>query len=229
MRLCLLSVVVLSLVSASQGQTTFLDGIVNFFNSLNPFRPQQSSRPPPSSSTPVFRPRPAVSETGTTPAGTSEPLSTLGDAVTFTVPSNQTFEFDQLRIEPIATPGRGNHNFEGQRFLLTWQEGNDRLTWDQAREYCSTNGMRIVSLNNPIKREHILQLVRSEGVTGIWVGGRLTPDKTFLDWENGAAEPIRAGIHPWSPSGRNGRAQPDGFGTERCLAVLNNFFSVSTE
>merc|ERR1712226_173224 len=235
MRLWLLSVVVLSLISASQaqGQITFLDGIVNFFNRLNPFRPQQSSRPSSSSSssssTPVFRPRPSVSQTASTPAGPEDNLSTLGDVVSFTVPSGQsagqTIQFDQLRIEPIATPGRGNHNFEGERYLLTWREGNTRFTWQAAKQYCSSNGMRVVSLNNPLKREHILRLVRSEGVSGIWTGGRVTPDKTFLDWENGASEPVRAGFHPWSPQGRNGRPQPDGFGTENCVAVLNDFFA----
>ena len=232
MRLWLLSVVVLSLISASQaqGQITFLDGIVNFFNRLNPFRPQQSSRPS-SSSTPVFRPRPSVSQTASTPAGPSETLSTLGDVVSFTVPSGQTgaqtVQFDQLRIEPIATPGRGNHNFEGRRYLLTWREGNNRFTWAQARDYCTSNGMRIVSLDSPLKREHILRLVRSEGIAGMWTGGRLTPDKTFLDWQNGASEPVRPGQHPWSPQGRNGRPQPDGFGTERCVAILSDFFAVS--
>ena len=223
MRLWLLSIVVLSLVSSSQSQTTFLDGIVNFFNRLNPFRSQQSSRPS-SSSSPVFRPRPAVSETGTTPAGTSQPLTTLGDAVTFTVPSGQTFQFGQLNIEPIATPGRGNHNFQGQRYLLTWREGNERFTWDQARDYCSSNGMRIVSLENPLKRAEVLRLVGAEGVSGIWLGGKITPDKLFLDWENGAVESIRAGVHPWSRQGRDGRPQPDGLGAENCLAVLNNFY-----
>ena len=242
MRLWLLSVVVLSLVSASQaqGQITFLDGIVNFFNRLNPFRPQQSSRPTsssPSSSTPVFRPRPSVSQTGSTPAGPFETsgLSTVGDVVTFTVPAGQTagqtgagnVQFDQLRIEPIATPGRGNHNFEGRRYLLTWREGNNRFSWAQARDYCTSNGMRIVSLDSPLKREHILRLVRSEGIAGMWTGGRLTPDKTFLDWQNGASEPVRPGQHPWSPQGRNGRPQPDGFGTERCVAILSDFFAVS--
>ena len=153
--------------------------------------------------------------------------------MSFTVPSGQgagqTVQFDQLRIEPIATPGRGNHNFEGRRYLLTWREDkNRRFTWQGARDYCSSNGMRVVSLNNPLKREHILRLVTSEGVSGIWTGGRVTPDKSFLDWENGASEPVRAGIHPWSTEGRNGRPQPDGFGTENCLAVLNNFFAVST-
>ena len=36
----------------------------------------------------------------------------------------------------------------------------------------------------------------------------------------------RRGQHPWSFTGSRG-AQPDGEGSEHCLAVLNNFYNVS--
>ena len=149
------------------------------------------------------------------------------DVVSFTVPpSGDAGAFSApLRIEPIASPGRGNYNFEGERYLLTWREGNLGFSWPQARDYCRENGMRIISLDSPIKREHFFRLLRSENVNFFWAGGRLTPDKEFLTWVNGAGQGINRGFHPWSSQGLRG-PQPDGLGAEDCLAVQNNFFSV---
>ena len=49
------------------------------------------------------------------------------------------FSFGRLRIQPIATPGRGNHNFEGRSYLLSWrEEGRPRYSWAQARDFCSS-------------------------------------------------------------------------------------------
>ena len=152
--------------------------------------------------------------------------------MSFTVPSGQgagqTVQFDQLRIEPIATPGRGNYNFQGRRYLLTWREGNNQFSWHQARNYCQENGMRIISLDSPIVREHFFRLVRTEGVEFFWTGGHISPDKQFVEWENGAGEGISQGFHPWSTEGLRG-AQPDGPPGEMCLAVLNNVFNVSCQ
>ena len=65
MRLAFLMVLLLSLTSVSQGQG-FIDNVMNLFNRLNPFRPQQSSSggqrpraPRVLPEAPVFRPRPA--------------------------------------------------------------------------------------------------------------------------------------------------------------------------
>ena len=58
-----------------------------------------------------------------------------------------------------------------------------------------------------------------------WSGGRLTPDKKTLLWLNGRQENISRGAAPWSDKGLRG-PQPDGQGTEDCLAVLNNIYQV---
>ena len=86
--------------------------------------------------------------------------------------------------------------------------------------------MRIVSLDSPRKVEHFLSLTASEGVEFFWTGGRISADKSSLTWENGRAESISQGVHPWSFAGLRG-PQPDGQGTEHCLAVLNNLYDVS--
>ena len=49
-----------------------------------------------------------------------------------------------------------------------------------------------------------------------------------LTWENGRSEGISKGRHPWSFTGSRG-AQPDGQGSEHCLAILNNFYNVSLD
>ena len=103
------------------------------------------------------------------------------------------FSFGRLRIEPIATPGRGNHNFEGKTYLLSWKEGQNHFSWTQARDWCKSNGMRIVSLDSPAKRDHFLGLTSSQGVEFFWTGGRLSSDKTELMWENGVKQPIARG------------------------------------
>lgn len=84
--------------------------------------------------------------------------------------------------------------------------------------------MRIVSLDSSAKKEHFLQLVGSEGVTFMWAGGRISPDKRTLTWENGRRETIARGSHPWSFTGLRG-PQPDGQGSEDCLAILNNLYN----
>ena len=232
MRLVFLLVVLLSLTSVCQGQG-FLDNVMNLFNRLNPFRLQQSSgsqKPrgprvlPPSA--PVFRPRPASVPA---PDSMSAPLPFSPQSAQDSGPGPQpaNFNFGRLTIQPIASPGRGNHNFEGRTFLLSWkEEGRPFFSWQEARDYCREAGMRIVSLDSSAKREHFLDLIGSEGLQYFWAGGRLSPDKTRLSWENGASEAISRGQHPWSFGGLRG-AQPDGQGSENCLAVLNNFYNVS--
>ena len=224
MRLVFLIVVLLSLTSVSQGQG-FLDNVMNLFNRFNPFRPQQSSGGSPSPRpAPVFRPRPAsvsAPDSMSAPILFSPPSQDSGPG-----PQPANFNFGRLTVQPIASPGRGNHNFEGKTFLLSWkEEGRPFFSWQEAKDYCERAGMRMISLDSAAKREHFLVLTASEGIQYFWTGGRLSPDKRRLTWENGASEAISQGVHPWSLRGLRG-PQPDGQGAENCLAVLNNFYDV---
>merc|ERR1711976_195527 len=228
MRLCLSSAfLVLSfLITVSQGQGIF-DNIFSTLNRLNPFRPSQqssqpASRPSSGPSTPVFRPRPPSPSSSHSMPSTPVRVVQPPPAQAPTPPPG--FSFGRLRIEPIATPGRGNHNFEGKTYLLSWKEGQNHFSWTQARDWCKTNGMKIVSLDSPAKRDHFLGLTSSQGVEFFWTGGRLSSDKTELMWENGVKQPIARGVHPWSHTGLRG-PQPDGQGSEHCLAVLNNLYN----
>merc|ERR1711970_750816 len=98
------------------------------------------------------------------------------------------------------------------------------FSWDSARNYCSSRGMRMVSLDTTAKRDHFMQQVAADGSPYFWAGGRLSGDKRSVRWENGRSEGISKGRHPWSFTGSRG-AQPDGQGSEHCLAILNNFYN----
>ena len=84
----------------------------------------------------------------------------------------------------------------------------------------------MVSLDTTAKRDHFMQQVAADGSPYFWAGGRLSGDKRSVRWENGRSEGISKGRHPWSFTGSRG-AQPDGQGSEHCLAILNNFYNVS--
>lgn len=118
------------------------------------------------------------------------------------------------------------HDWRGKTYILSWREGEDSFTWDEAKNYCQVLGMIMLSLDDFVKRDHFMQLIEEDGVPAFWVGGELSKDKKFLSWENGKIEGIRKGLHPWSFAGLRG-PQPDGLDSENCLAVLNNFYNVS--
>ena len=118
------------------------------------------------------------------------------------------------------------HIWEGVTYLLSWREGRDELTWNEAKRYCLNNGMVMVSLDSAVKREYFMKLVEQNALLTLWLGGELSLDKSLLSWENGRIEKVEKGIHPWSFTGLRG-PQPDGLGAENCLAILNNFYNVS--
>ena len=84
----------------------------------------------------------------------------------------------------------------------------------------------MVSLDRGAKRDHFMHQVAADGSPYFWAGGELSQDKMLVRWENGRIEGISKGLHPWSFTGLRG-SQPDGQGSEYCLAVLNNFYNVS--
>jgi len=250
MRLWSSLVLVVSLVSFAHGQN-FFSGLANIINRFNPFRPQQSSRPSPVfRPTNFFRPRPNLRQpvrtvpsfqepqpiqqqlTPVQPSESfrSQPQASAPQFQSFQAPSAPTQTFQSSSAQPAPQPasvsggGRGNHVFQGRSYLLSWKDGQNHLSWSQARNYCSRKGMRIVSLDNTAKKEHFLGLLASQGVTYMWTGGRISSDKRTLTWENGRRETITRGRHPWSFAGLRG-PQPDGQGSEDCLAILNNLYS----
>ena len=121
---------------------------------------------------------------------------------------------------------RGNYVWQGKNFLLSWREGKNSFSWTGARRFCSSKGMKMVSLDNDAKRDHFLKLLTQDDAPYFWAGGKLSQDKRQLSWENGRGESITRGRHPWSFTGSRG-PQPDGVNSEHCLAILNNFYQVN--
>ena len=78
------------------------------------------------------------------------------------------------------------HVWSGVSYILTWREGQDTFTWDEAKSHCLTRGMAMVSLDNKDKVDHFLRVVEEEGVAAFWAGGEISRDKRLLRWENGS-------------------------------------------
>merc|ERR1712227_274277 len=203
-------------MSSASGQGGFFMNIINRFN---PFRPQQSSRParPTGQAAPTFS-RPSRPSSSTF----SRPSSSSGGI--FEIPAPSLSQQQSRPSQPSGGSGRGNHQWQGRDYLLSWREGRNSFSWGAARSYCSGRGMRMVSLDSPAKRDHFMQQVAADGAPYFWAGGRISSNKTSLTWENGRTEGISKGRHPWSFTGSRG-AQPDGEGSEDCLAILNNFYN----
>ena len=60
-----------------------------------------------------------------------------------------------------ATPSRaqvkGNHQFQGKSYLLTWRMGRNNFDWTGGVRFCQSQGMQLVSLDNKEKTEHFLR------------------------------------------------------------------------
>ena len=123
---------------------------------------------------------------------------------------------------PAPRPApKGNYQWEGKNFLLTWRNRRNNFAWNEGVSYCKSQGMKLISLDSKAKAEHFLQLVGRDRAPYFWAGGEVSSDSRRLTWQNGKSEAVSRGQHPWSFTGRTG-PQPDG--GERCLAVLNNVY-----
>merc|ERR1711936_333023 len=216
MRILSVSLVSLSLMSAAQGQG-FFQNILNTANRFNPFRPRPAPPAPSFNPAPSRPNRPFTSFTSS--SSSSSGGGSSGGIVEIPAPS-----FSQQSQPTGGGGGGGNHVWQGRNYLLSWREGRNSFSWSAARSYCSGRGMRMVSLDSAAKRDHFTQQVAADGSPYFWAGGRLSGDKRSLTWENGRSEGISKGRHPWSFTGSRG-AQPDGQGSEHCLAILNNFYN----
>merc|ERR1712055_60370 len=121
----------------------------------------------------------------------------------------------------LETSTKGNYQWEGTNYLLTWRNGRNNFDWSSGVSYCKSQGMKLISLDSKEKTENFLRLVATDRAPYFWAGGQVSRDSRTLTWQNGKTEPISKGEHPWSFTGRTG-AQPDG--GETCLAVLNSVY-----
>jgi len=129
-------------------------------------------------------------------------------------------EARQPKAVSAARP-KGNYQYEGRSYLLTWRQHRNNFDWRGGVQFCQSQGMKLISLDSKEKSEHFLRLVASDRAPYFWAGGQISRDSRTLTWQNGKTERIARGQHPWSFTGRTG-PQPDG--GEICLAVLNSVY-----
>ena len=96
-----------------------------------------------------------------------------------------------------ATPSRaqvkGNHQFQGKSYLLTWRMGRNNFDWTGGVRFCQSQGMQLVSLDNKEKTEHFLRLLTTDRAPYFWSGGQVSRDSRSLSWPSGKTEPIARG------------------------------------
>jgi len=190
-------------------------------NSFNP-QPSSSSNSGAQSANLVIRP--SSSSSSSSPSSFSSSSSSSSSSALNEIPAPAQQSRPAPPVQSQGSSRRGNHQWRGGDYLLSWREGRNSFSHSAARSYCAQRGMRIVSLDSRDKAEHFMRQVAADGSPYFWAGGRISSDKRTLTWENGRSEGIRRGQHPWSFTGSRG-AQPDGRGSEHCLAILNNFYN----
>jgi len=159
--------------------------------------------------------------------GSGKPIPVPNSSVTPSTPpvtsSPERASATQRTPKAISSgePLKGNYEWEGKRYLLTWRTGRNNFEWSSGLRHCEGQGMRLVSLDTKEKAEHFLSLVEKDRAPYFWSGGQVSRDSRSLTWLNGVTEAVRRGQHPWSFTGRTG-PQPDG--GETCVAILNNVY-----
>jgi len=104
-----------------------------------------------------------------------------------------------------------NHQFQGGDYLVSWRLGCTSFTASEAASYCSSNGMRAVSLDTPAKEREFMGLLTREGQPYFWTSGRVNHNARSVTWANGRT----TSRHTWS-SGQPNNAE----GNENCLAII---------
>ncbi|XP_023341628.1 uncharacterized protein DDB_G0283357, partial [Eurytemora carolleeae] len=189
-------------------------------SSSNSFASPSSSNSFPSPSSNSF----PSSSSNSFPSPSAPSFSSAGSSSSSSSSSGNSNQIISQPTPQQSSSGRGNHQWQGRDYLLSWREGQNGFSWGQAQSYCSQRGMRMISLDSSAKVDHFFSQMVGDRSPYFWAGGRISSDKRTLSWENGRSEGIRKGQHPWSFTGSRG-AQPDGQGSEDCLAVLNNFYN----
>merc|ERR1719312_845117 len=149
----------------------------------------------------------------------SSPLNTPSKEPTKEAPAAE--EKPSAATAPVSSRPKGNYQWEGKSYLLTWRTGRNNFAWQEGVSYCRSQGMKLISLDSKEKADHFLSLVGRDRAPYFWAGGEVSGNSRELKWLNGNKETISKGQHPWSFTGRTG-PQPDG--GERCLAILNNVY-----
>ena len=92
-------------------------------------------------------------------------------------------------LEVAARP-KGNYQYEGRSYILTWRNRRNNFDWAGGVSYCRSQGMKLVSLDTKEKAEHFLRLVATDRAPYFWAGGRVSSDSRSISWQNGASQGV---------------------------------------
>ncbi|XP_069972562.1 uncharacterized protein [Penaeus vannamei] len=110
----------------------------------------------------------------------------------------------------------------GSDYHFSWRHDGGRMyEWAFGNQYCASLGKEWhgVSIESLDEDRRISSIVAGDRMKYIWTGG-VRQNYKWL-WPSGA---VFVGLN-WSPTGGDGRPQPDNReGRELCLAILNNFY-----
>merc|ERR1712060_789175 len=87
-----------------------------------------------------------------------------------------------LPASPSRSQVKGNHEFQGKNYLLTWRMGRNNFDWTGGVRFCQSQGMQLVSLDNKEKTEHFLRLLTTDRSPYFWSGGQVSRDSRSLSW-----------------------------------------------
>eukprot|EP00096_Caligus_rogercresseyi_P015634 TRINITY_DN810_c0_g1_i1.p1 TRINITY_DN810_c0_g1~~TRINITY_DN810_c0_g1_i1.p1 ORF type:complete len:265 (-),score=58.25 TRINITY_DN810_c0_g1_i1:279-1073(-) len=119
---------------------------------------------------------------------------------------------------------------DGSKFILTFLNGCNNFTAQEADDYCRGNGGRALSLDTTEKANFFNNKLAEHAQRYIWTGGRIDHNGGVVTWPSGAREGYVRGERFWSYTGgasdNEDIPQPDNRdGNEFCIAILNNFYA----
>lgn len=146
----------------------------------------------------------------------------------------------------ISSIGSAHFSLNGHDYIYSASEpGNDKFTFEQAREFCQRLCMEPISLETQEEFNLIVNFMRQNKIPYLWTSGRVCPsgicslDDRVSTWQwLGSRQPIDASEftpqgwveRPWSHTGHFKKIQPDNAehrlngNTEDCLALLYNVY-----
>ena len=73
-----------------------------------------------------------------------------------------------------CNPRVTNVEFEGKHYFVQWKNRfATKYTWDGAKNSCARIGMKMISMDNPAKREFFLNMLERDHYEYFWAGGKI--------------------------------------------------------
>ena len=74
-----------------------------------------------------------------------------------------------------CNPRVTNVEFEGKHYFVQWKNRfATKYTWDGAKNSCARIGMKMISMDNPAKREFFLNMLERDHYEYFWAGGKIS-------------------------------------------------------